>query len=651
MRISRIKIDRWLNLEPFELTLPPQSKLVCLVGDNGAGKSSFLELLSIIAARVGFSEAGSRPYRNHSVYMEHKVEVTFDLSDSGWIHRGNWLANVGFDTTAWTGSLTVILDAHREPIYRASGISEEHSGLLGNALRGQIGLQGSLKHVHIDADRSYPPIELNNIRHIIDQYLRQQGGSDEKLARVLGIATKPSSEMYRDWFSYLIEVEARLRIEVLGKLRVNPGQKYAADDFLDIDPLAGFRRTLTALLPHIDYKGPDAANEQLQFVVGPSREVVAFHSLSGGERELTFLSGLVERFQLREGLFLLDEPELHLNPSLVRRWLTYLRDTVTEGQVWIATHSLEAVEVAGVESTVVFEANSSQEKRVVVSRLDKRPAMRVLANALGSPAFSIVGQRFVAIEGEANQGEADRFYGLIGSVAGIQFIEAGTARNVQVWLEHVRKVAELTNERLTIGGVIDRDFRTQAECQDLQSKDGIYVLSVREVENLFLEPQALSLALQRNGPENLDVAELIRSKSDRFAGRWILDKANHELEVNHRPTSDIQAVVKPALIHANFDQIEGVLIQIESLLSTFGDSGTRLVIALRSSLSDYQVARDAPDLWSTCNGKLVLEEIAKAIGITSRQSLERIVTRQWRKEETPEPDDIVGIRIYIEQLG
>ena len=71
---------------------------------------------------------------------------------------------------------------------------------------------------------------------------------------------------------------------------------------------------------------------------------LSFHQLSGGEREIAFLVGQIDRFRLREGIFLIDEPELHLNADLIRAWVSYLTSTVSVGQIWLATHSLEAVE-------------------------------------------------------------------------------------------------------------------------------------------------------------------------------------------------------------------------------------------------------------------------------------------------------------------
>src|SRR5690606_403712 len=97
----------------------------------------------------------------------------------------------------------------------------------------------------------------------------------------------------------------------------------------------------------------------------------------------------IDRFGLKQGLFLLDEPELHLNADLIRNWVTYLTGTVESGQVWLATHSLEAVEAAGQVATFVLERNEQTRRVDRLSRLDTRPVLSALSRAVGTPAFSI----------------------------------------------------------------------------------------------------------------------------------------------------------------------------------------------------------------------------------------------------------------------
>lgn len=155
---------------------------------------------------------------------------------------------------------------------------------------------------------------------------------------------------------------------------------------------------------------------------------LAFAKLSGGEREIAFIVGQIERFHLRRGLLLIDEPELHLNPDLLRNWLTFLRDTIEDGQVWAATHALEAAEVAGPDSSFVLERDPETRTVTSASSLRTRPVLSALATAVGAPAFSLYRRRFVYVEGDRETGERERFFRICGGMKVNRFIEGGSAR-------------------------------------------------------------------------------------------------------------------------------------------------------------------------------------------------------------------------------
>jgi predicted ATP-dependent endonuclease of OLD family len=142
---------------------------------------------------------------------------------------------------------------------------------------------------------------------------------------------------------------------------------------------------IAQVLPHILFVGVDSKGKTLLF--DTTGMELSFNQLCGGEREIAFLVGQIDRFQLKHGLFLLDEPELHLNADLIRSWVAYLTSTVTSGQTWLATHSLEAVEAAGQQATFILERNQETRKVESLARLDTRPALSALARAVGTPAF------------------------------------------------------------------------------------------------------------------------------------------------------------------------------------------------------------------------------------------------------------------------
>jgi hypothetical protein len=86
------------------------------------------------------------------------------------------------------------------------------------------------------------------------------------------------------------------------------------------DEMAGYRESIQRVLPHLSFKRLD--EDQRTIVFDSAGTELTYQNLSGGEREIAFLVGQIERFQLRRGLLLIDEPELHLEcgvaPELAR---------------------------------------------------------------------------------------------------------------------------------------------------------------------------------------------------------------------------------------------------------------------------------------------------------------------------------------------
>jgi hypothetical protein len=165
------------------------------------------------------------------------------------------------------------------------------------------------------------------------------------------------------------------------------------------------------ILPHLRFSRLDQERRELIFETAGIE--LDYDDLSGGEREVAFLVGQIERFGMRDGVFLVDEPELHLNAELLRSWLDYLRGSVDRGQVWIGTHALEAVEVAGAQTTLVLELDGESQLVRSVAPLGDRPVLATLAGQLGSPGFSLVRSRFILIEGDRPGREGERFVQLL----------------------------------------------------------------------------------------------------------------------------------------------------------------------------------------------------------------------------------------------
>ena len=234
------------------------------------------------------------------------------------------------------------------PIVTADGVPEAISHELAQTVVNLLRQRRETQHLYLDADRAYPPMQIEP--HRLGEIWQQQWESPEFTRQW---AFKSTRTLYEEWMKYFIGVEERCATDFVTAIR--RARDAATPEPSFVDPFDSYRATLHAVLPHLRFVGVESSGQRRTPLFDSAGLELPFSRLSGGEREIAFLVGQIERFQLRRGLLLIDEPELHLNPDLLRNWLAFLRDTVKQGQVWIATHSLEAVEVAGPTSTFVFE--------------------------------------------------------------------------------------------------------------------------------------------------------------------------------------------------------------------------------------------------------------------------------------------------------
>jgi energy-coupling factor transporter ATP-binding protein EcfA2 len=95
---------------------------------------------------------------------------------------------------------------------------------------------------------------------------------------------------------------------------------------------------------------------------------LTFRELSEGEQQLLTVVGLLRFTKEQESLFLLDEPDTHLNPVWGMRYLETLKeiaDTGNDGQIIIATH--DPLMVAGLRKQQVLVLERDGETGNIVS--------------------------------------------------------------------------------------------------------------------------------------------------------------------------------------------------------------------------------------------------------------------------------------------
>jgi hypothetical protein len=416
------------------------------------------------------------------------------------------------------------------------------------------------------------------------------------------------------------------------------------------DHFLAYKDALQQVLPHVVFAGIDSKGRRMLF--NTTGLELSFDQLSGGEREIAFLIGQIDRFGLRQGLFLLDEPELHLNADLIRLWVGYLTSTIQTGQIWLATHSLEALEAAGQQATFVLERNEKTRKVDRLSRLDQRPVLSALSRAVGTPAFSISNLVFVFVEGEEGVGERERFRNLAGLPQDVRFMECGSCNEVLRRVGVIRALANESEAGLRIGGVVDRDFRSDAEVASLKDVNAVHVLSVHEVENFFLHPGTLDLLLKQNGRDRVSAFEIIRDAADARAGSWIYQFAMATRNAQSLPevataAKDLAKRLQWAQVSAERDASLDRIVRASSLDS---ENQAKLRQILSLGIDAYSRKRSEPTLWKTCEGKQVLNDVARTLGFAGAPALAQAAFATWSREGAAVPDELTELRSYLSAL-
>jgi predicted ATPase len=644
MRIQHIKIERWRHFEGVEFSLPEGAPIICIVGGNGTGKSQILELIAACAQRIGLTpgleNARGDPFADNATF-----EVSFfvaphaipSVEQKEAYPVGPFLE----DYAAWDRTLTISSRTDHGMQIRAGGVASERSTRFAQHVVGMIQQSASVHYLSLDADRAYPKVQIAS-HQLGEAYDRDWSETTNKQS-----SFRITRNLYDEWFRFFIGRENQDNNRYIQAIRV--ARDAGKPEPLFVDQFEPYKNAVRKVLPHLLFVGVDPQTRQIRF--DSTGIPLTFDQLSGGEREIAFLVGQIERFGLKRGLLLVDEPELHLNYDLLRAWIGFLKSSVQEGQIWLATHSLEVVEVTGRDATIILQRDDQTRRVTGATPLSQQPVVATLSRAIGSPAFSISNLAFVLIEGEEEIGERERFRLLCDIPSHVRFLEAGSCKEVVRRIEGLRDIAAASGQAIRIGGVVDQDWRPKPE-QEALVEQGLFVLGVHEVENFFLHPPTLKDYLSINGGDEKLVEPLLMATADRRAGTWIFDAARTDRKFRDypEPSKAVRELVHK-LIWADFANIE---MRCEEIARAHGELDEGKIGALKNHLAArakiYGRKREDGDLWRTCEGKEVFRSIIPHLGLADEDAGERAITAVWTRQPKLIPEELVALRSYIRGL-
>jgi ABC-type cobalamin/Fe3+-siderophores transport system ATPase subunit len=221
--------------------------------------------------------------------------------------------------------------------------------------------------------------------------------------------------------------------------------------------------------------------------------------LSDGERVGLYLITQI-LLAPAEYILIIDEPEIHLHKALMTRLWNKLETVRNDCAFIYITHDLDFAVSKTTSKTIWIEwYKNSQWKWTEISSADYIPD-NLLLEVLGSrkPILFVEGEK-----GSLDQQLYQSYY------EEYTVIPRGSCEKVIEAVKGLNENQELHNNKAF--GLIDRDYRTDAELANLQTKK-IFATPTKHIENIFLLPEIIEMVatyLSQTDKKDLIIADIV----------------------------------------------------------------------------------------------------------------------------------------------
>lgn len=420
MRVISVDLPSFKNLRNFQISFDQSASVSVLVGRNGAGKSNLLEALTVIFRDLDLGTPPSFPYRLVYEVRGYIVEVVSAYETSGELRVSATVDGKVVPTTKFVGAagaefrpshvfgyysgpsnrLEEHFATHQEKFYRdlVGGIERPlrplfyarnvHSNfvLLAFFLDDDPAVERLLTdHLGIEG--------LDSVLFVMRQPSWKSRSGDSRFWNARGTVSRLLDRLYSLSLAPL-RLERRVSIGLARSARLEqlylylPGIEQVRQLARGYENNREFFKALEST-----YISELIHDVRIRVRAGRSTSTLTFRELSEGEQQLLLVLGLMRFTQENESLFLLDEPDTHLNPSWSVQYRSFLKDFGAlddASHVLMATH--DPLVVAGLlrSEVRIFDRASSGE--IVASEPLDDPRGMGVGNLLTSDIYGLRSQ-------------------------------------------------------------------------------------------------------------------------------------------------------------------------------------------------------------------------------------------------------------------
>ena len=357
MFIKKIKLDGYKRFKSLTIDLGDNPKrIIALVGPNGCGKSSVFD--GMLFLNTAFAMIGNKGYKD---FHYHSME-----QNPSYDYRK---VNIDFVD----GSFRTVIDQKQK----------EGKGGTIFSFRSPYRYNNNLK---VREEKAVPEIRLNDYGASLSSDLDDKMESNYRRLNI-------------KYNNYLNEQDCKpseAKAHIIGEL--NKSLSACLDLYVtNLGNIADNKGTL--FFSKSDYSGKD----------------FEFNVLSSGEKEVVdiLLDLYLRQEEYNDTVFLIDEPELHINTAIQRKLLIEINKLIGENcQLWVATHSIGFLRALQEElkdecQIIEFRADvpwATTEQVLKPIQKNRSQWIRIFATALDDLTGLVSPKRIVYCEGKDKSG-------------------------------------------------------------------------------------------------------------------------------------------------------------------------------------------------------------------------------------------------------
>ncbi len=423
--------------------------------------------------------------------------------------------------------------------YFGSKILEVKQGVANQVLNNYINSRkyGTGKYVgslvQIDSNRSIQTLKYNPVNWL--------GGDPDDVETASNFYLNTFSNRWQDFVDYIHQKSASRDKKLADELKTNPksGESIIKKN---PDPLEKYKKIFSELLHGKELQDINPASPREFQYKDTNGEVLSFNSLSSGEQEVVKVIFDVARKDIKHSVIIIDEPELHLHPTLTFKLVETLKAIGDHTNQFIfLTHSADLISTYYSTGNVYFidslQTGSNQAHKLSDLNRSHKELVQLIGENLGLFA---VGKKLIFIEGEDSSIDRLTYHKIAQKyLPEAKFIPVGSVENL-LTLNAFEEQIRNSIFGIDIYMIRDRDGLSVEKIENIEENGKIKCLKRRHIENYFLDSEILFKVAEQFciTATNIEITQdFIKQKLKEIATNQIklnlLQNTKEYLKLNH----------------------------------------------------------------------------------------------------------------------